>query len=101
MAILFEGTHTTTYRYASPVTFGTHRAMFLPRPASRGRLLNWSVKTNLPCRVQWVSDPLSNNITVMDFSEPANELTFAFQFRALHFGAKGLQEFPLEPRAKE
>jgi transglutaminase-like putative cysteine protease len=37
----------------------------------------------------------------MDFSEPANELTFAFQFRALHFGAKGLQEFPLEPRAKE
>lgn len=31
MAMLGEITHTTSYRYAKPVTFGTHRAMFLPR----------------------------------------------------------------------
>ena len=29
MAILGEITHTTSYRYVKPVTFGTHRAMFL------------------------------------------------------------------------
>jgi len=29
MAIIGEITHTTTYTYAKPVTFGTHRAMFL------------------------------------------------------------------------
>nr|WP_247401263.1 transglutaminase N-terminal domain-containing protein [Bradyrhizobium sp. 76] len=28
MAIIGEITHSTTYRYAKPVTFGTHRAMF-------------------------------------------------------------------------
>ena len=39
MAIIFEIEHTTTYKYANPVTFGQYRAMFLPRPASRGRLL--------------------------------------------------------------
>jgi len=31
MAMIGEITHTTTYKYAKPVTFGTHRAMFLPR----------------------------------------------------------------------
>jgi transglutaminase-like putative cysteine protease len=36
-------------------------------------------------------------MTVMDISE----LTFTFQFRAIHFGAKGVEEFPLEPRAEE
>jgi Bacterial transglutaminase-like N-terminal region len=28
MAVLGEIRHTTTYKYAKPVTFGTHRAMF-------------------------------------------------------------------------
>ena len=101
MAIHFEISHTTTYRYASPVTFGTHRAMFLPRPASRGRLLNWSAQTNLPSKIRWVSDALSNNITVIDFNEGGTELTFAFKFQGIHFGAKDIDSFPLEPRAEE
>ena len=101
MAVLFEIEHTTTYKYANPVTFGTHRAMFLPRPAARGRLLSWSAKTSLPCRIRWVSDALANNITMMEFSEAGKELTFTFQFRGIHFGAKGVEEFPLEPRAEE
>jgi transglutaminase-like putative cysteine protease len=101
MAVLFEIEHATTYRYANPVTFGTHRAMFLPRPAARGRLLDWSVKTSLPSKVHWVSDALSNNVAVMNFSEPGKELTFNFRFRAMHFGAIGTEQFPLEPRAEE
>ena len=44
MAILFEIEHVTNYKYANTVTFDTHRAMFLPRPAAQGRLLNWSAK---------------------------------------------------------
>ena len=101
MAILFEIEHATTYRYANPVTFSTHRAMFLPRPAARGQLVSWSVRTSPPSNVRWVSDALANNVTVMDFSDPGKELTFTFQFRLMHFGAKGLEEFPLEPRAEE
>ena len=101
MASLFEIEHVTTYKYKNPVTFGTHRAMFLPRPAARGRLLNWSAKTNLASKIRWVSDALSNNVTVMEFSEPAGELTFTFQFQGVHFGAKNVEEFPLEARAEE
>src|SRR5262245_590552 len=78
VAILFEIEHVTTYKYAMPVTFGAHRAMFLPRPATSGRLLDWSVSTSLPSKIHWVSDPLSNNVTVMEFSESAKELTFTF-----------------------
>ena len=87
MAVLFEIEHATTYRYANPVTFGTHRAMFLPRPAANGRLLSWSVNTSLASRIHWVSDALANNVTVMEFSDPGKELTFTFQFRGIHFGA--------------
>ena len=101
MAILFEIEHVTTYKYKNPVTFGTHRAMFLPRPAARGRLLNWSAKTNLASKIRWVSDALSNNVTVMEFSGPAGELTFTFRFQGVHFGAKNVEEFPLEARAEE
>jgi transglutaminase-like putative cysteine protease len=101
MAILFEIEHATTYRYANPVTFSTHHAMFLPRPAARGQLVNWSVRTSLPSKVHWISDPLGNNVAVIEFSDPGKELTFTFQFRAMHFGTKGIEEFPLEPRAED
>jgi hypothetical protein len=101
MAILFGIEHVTTYKYANTVTFDTHRAMFLPRPAAQGRLLNWSAKTSLASKIRWVSDALSNNVTVMEFSQPGKELTFTFQFRGIHFGAKGIEAFPLEPRAEQ
>ena len=100
MAILFEIEHVTSYKYANTVTFDTHRAMFLPRPAAQGRLLDWSAKTTLDSKIRWVSDTLSNNVTVINFSEPGKELTFTFQFRGMHFGAKGVEAFPLEPRAE-
>ena len=100
MAILFEIEHVTSYKYANTVTFDTHRAMFLPRPAAQGRLLDWSAKTTLASKIRWVSDTLSNNVTVINFSEPGKELTFTFQFRGMHFGAKGVEAFPLEPRAE-
>ena len=101
MAVIFEIEHVTTYKYANPVTFGTHRAMFLPRLAARGRLLDWSAKANLASKIRWVSDALSNNVTILEFSEPAKELTFTFRFRGIHFGAKDVEEFPLETRAEE
>ena len=100
MAILFEIKHTTTYSYANPVTFGTHRAMFLPRPAARGRLISWSARTNLRSRIRWISDGLSNNITEIEFDEPGKELTFRFELQGIHFGGRGLEQFALERRAE-
>jgi transglutaminase-like putative cysteine protease len=101
MAVHLEISHTTTYKYANPVTFGPHRAMFLPRVTMRGRLLSWSATTSPPSKIRWVSDPLANNITVMEFSGPSAELAFMFQFRGVHYGARAVEEFALEPRAEE
>ena len=101
MAVFFEIEHITSYKYANPVTFGPHRAMFLPRPAARGRLLNWSAKTSLPSTIRWAGDALANNVTEIEFSEPGQELTFTFQFRGMHFGASGIEDFPLQLRAEE
>ena len=100
MAVLFEIEHTTTYSYAKPVTFGKHRAMFLERPAARGRLVDWSATTSIPSTIRWTIDALGNNITEMEFSEPARELVFSFKARGLHFGVKAVENFDLEPRAE-
>src|SRR5882757_148886 len=101
MAVLGEITHTTTYRYAKPVTFGTHRALFLPRRGASARLLSWSARTSPPSKIHWISDSRSNTVTVMEFSEPGTELTFTFRVKGIYFGVKGLEAFPLENRADE
>jgi transglutaminase-like putative cysteine protease len=100
MAMIGEITHATTYKYAKPVTFGTHRAMFLPRRGASARLLNWSARTSPPSKIHWISDAQSNAVTVMDFGEGGRELTFSFQVRGVYFGVKGIESFPLESRAE-
>jgi transglutaminase-like putative cysteine protease len=100
MAIIGEITHTTTYTYGKPVTFGTHRAMFLPRRGASARLLRWSAKTSLASKLHWISDAQSNAVAVMDFGEGGRELTFSFQVRGIYFGVKGIESFPLESRAE-
>jgi len=101
VAIVGEITHTTTYTYVKPVTFGTHRAMFLPWRGASARLLGWSAGTSLPSRIHWINDSRSNTVTVIEFSEPGAELTFSFRVRGIYFGVKGLEAFALEPRAEE
>jgi len=81
VAIVGEIEHVTTYRYVKPVSFGTHRAMFLPRRGAEARLLSWSAKTNVPSKIHCISDSRSNNVAVLEFSEPRNELTFTFRVR--------------------
>ncbi len=101
MAIVGEVRHTTTYRYAKPVTFGTHRAMFLPRRGACARLIGWSVTTNPPATIHWTNRLQSNVVTVIDFKEPGGELKIFFQARGVYFGVKGIEAFPLAPRADE
>jgi transglutaminase-like putative cysteine protease len=101
MAVVGEIRHITTYRYAKPVTFGTHRAMFLPRRGASARLLGWSAKTSIASKIKWITDTRSNTVTVIELSEPASELTFTFQVRGIYFGVKGVESFPLEARADE
>jgi transglutaminase-like putative cysteine protease len=101
MPILYDVEHVTTYKYANPVTFGAHRAMFLPRSGPYGRILSYSAITNLASRVRWIIDPLSNVVTAIDIDEPGTELSFAFKLRGIHYGVAEAESFPLEARAEE
>jgi len=100
MAILYEVEHVTTYRYSAPVTFGEHRAMFLPRSGPYGRILSYSAKTNLSSRVRWIIDALSNIVTLIDIDQPGTELTFTFRMRGIHYGVVEAEAFPVEERAE-
>ena len=100
MPIILEVEHITCYQYANPVTFGEHRAIFLPRGGYGGRILSYSITTNIPSTIHWISDTLSNNVAVLAFSEPATELTVTCKFRKVHYGTQGIENFPLERRAE-
>ncbi|MDR3534363.1 MAG: transglutaminase family protein [Rhodopila sp.] len=78
-------THTTTYRYANPVTFGEHRMMMRPRDSHDLRLLETSLILR-PCgTIRWIHDVFGNSIAIAKFAEPANELHVESMFRAEHF----------------
>lgn len=101
MSVIYDLEHTTTYRYRNPVTFGEHRAIFLPSPGYMGRILSYKLETNIPSKVRWMMDTLSNNVALIEFSEPAKELIVTYRVRSEHFGIPTIADFPLDPRAEE
>lgn len=101
MSVIYDLEHVTTYRYQKPVTFGEHRAIFLPSTGFVGRILRYSINTNIAAKVRWMMDTLSNNVALLEFSDPAQELVVTYRVRGEHFGIPAIAEFPLEPRAEE
>jgi len=102
MAVVYDVEHSTTYTYKSPVTFGQHRAMFLPRAAGHGgRLDTYSITANVPTSIRWTRDSLSNSVALIDFAQPTAELVVTFKFRVAHYGADGIAECPVEPRGQQ
>ncbi|MEO1093819.1 MAG: transglutaminase family protein [Cyanobacteria bacterium J06638_28] len=101
MTVIYDLKHTTTYRYQNPVTFGEHRGIFLPGAGYGGRILKHSLEANIPCNIRWMMDTLSNNVALIEFAKPAQELSVTYRFRGEHFGIKKITEFPLDTRAEE
>ncbi len=101
MSVIFDLEHVTTYRYSQPVSFGEHRAIFLPRGSHGGRLLSYDLDTNIPADVRWLMDTLSNNVAILKFEQPAKELVVTYRVQGEHFGYRAISNFPLEARAKE
>ena len=92
--------HTTTYRYANPVTFGDHRLMFRPRDSHDLRLLKTElVVSPTPARVRWLHDVFGNSIAIASFDQPATELRFESRIRVEHYPL-GELEFPIEEYAR-
>ena len=100
MAVIHEVKHTSTYRYSQPVTFGEHRAIFLPRGSFGGRVFNYDITTNIDAKIRWMNDSLSNNVAIIVPTEPASELTISCRFSGIHYGFHGGRHFELDPRAE-
>ncbi len=69
--------HRTIYRYSEPVGFGEHRWLFRPRDSQEQRLiLAEHTVTPAPSDVTWIHDVFSNQIALVNFDQPALDLTF-------------------------
>lgn len=67
--------HATTYTYAAPVSFGTHRLMVRPRDSHDSRLVDATLTLSPPGQVRWVHDVFGNSIAYVDFPDEASTLT--------------------------
>lgn len=101
--------HTTTYRYARPVTLGRHRLMIRPRDSHEMRLHEATLGLSPQANVLWQYDVFGNSVALVDFAEPAAELTidstldverFAFT-PAKHLVAEHARTLPLAYSAEE
>lgn len=77
--------HRTTYRYASPVTFGEHRMMMRPRDSHDLRLLETTLTLRPAGTVRWLHDVFGNSVAIARFAQPARELFVESRFRAKHY----------------
>src|SRR4051794_20510233 len=91
--------HSTTYRYAKPVAFGQHRLMLRPRDSHDLRLVEAELTLSPPGTLRWLHDVFGNSVTLVDFSQPAAELSIV---STLHIERYGLArpQFMLEPSAE-
>src|SRR3954467_8724299 len=99
MTIQYDITHTTTYRYAKPVTFGEHRVMFRPRDSHDLRVLATDLDVSPEAEVRLIQDPLSNSVALVQPLEKADTLQIVCSFTIEHARSMNL-ELPLSPSAE-
>lgn len=99
MFIQYDITHTTTYRYRSPVTFGEHRVMFRPRDSHDLRVLATDLEVEPAADVRLIQDPHSNSIALVQPTIPSDRLRIVCRFRIEHAQSNNL-ELPLAPYAE-
>ncbi len=99
MTVCYDITHTTTYRYNVPVSFGEHRVMFRPRDSHDLRVLATDLEVSPDATVRMIQDSFSNSIALVMPLAPAEELTFVCSFTIEHADSHNL-ELPLLPSAE-
>lgn len=100
MNVIFDITHTTSYRYAKPVTLGEHRVMFRPRDSHDLRVLATDLQVTPPAQdIRLIQDVYSNSVAVVQPAATAQELTFVCTFTVEHTGSRAL-DLPLDPKAQ-
>jgi len=78
--------HSTTYRYASPVQPGPHRLMLRPRDSHALRLLSASITLSPPAVLHWFEDVFGNSIATAEFGGEVTELVLRSDLVVERFG---------------
>ena len=91
--------HATTYRYDAPVTFGQHRLMLRPRDSHDLRLVGAELSISPHGTIRWLHDVFGNSVAVIDFAEPAAELSIISTL-AIERYALARMNFPIAPEAE-
>src|SRR6266550_3853818 len=91
--------HATTYRYDAPVTFGQHRLMLRPRDSHDLRLVGAELALSPPGTLRWMHDVFGNSVALVDFAEPAAELTIVSTLNIERYALARL-DFTIDPSAE-
>jgi transglutaminase-like putative cysteine protease len=97
--IRYDITHTTVYRYRTPVAFGEHRVMFRPRDSHDLRVLATDLTVSPMAHVRLIQDPHSNSVALVQPLVSATELRIVCTFTIEHAHTGNL-ELPLSPGAE-
>ena len=98
MAVLYEITHRTAFRYTEPVRFGEHRVLFRPRDSHDQRVLATDLRVSPAAAIRLIQDPLSNSVALVQPQHAANELQIVCSFTIEHAYTNNL-ELPVAPSA--
>lgn len=98
MTVQYDITHTTCYRYSSPVTFGEHRVMFRPRDSHDQRVLATDLQVSPEAVVRMIQDPHSNSVALVTPLGAASELKIVCSFTIEHAHSE-YPELQLSPSA--
>src|SRR3954469_13191489 len=91
--------HSTTYRYSAPVSFGQHRLMLRPRDSHDLHIVEASLTLSPPGRIRWMHDVFHNSVALVDFDEPAAELSISSRLVMERY-ALARPDFPIAPEAE-
>ena len=98
MNVHYDITHTTCYRYSSPVTFGEHRVMFRPRDSHDQRVLATDLQVSPEAVVRMIQDPHSNSVALVTPLGAAKELKIVCSF-TIEQARSAYPELQLSPSA--
>jgi transglutaminase-like putative cysteine protease len=91
MPTQYDITHTTVYRYKTPVTFGEHRVMFRPRDSHDLHVLATDLQVSPEAIVRMIQDPHSNSVALVQPLSAALELRIVATFTIEHAHTNNLE----------
>jgi len=92
--------HQTRYHYPETVQFTPHRIYLRPREDAHIRVESFDLEVHPRARLHWMTDPYENQIAVVHFQEPSNQIRISAEIEVT-LRASDPFDFILEPHAEK